>query len=445
MSSRYLHRVKPHVVAAGTVKTLIVGIADSNGSNGDSGGWGYQCGLQEAAHGELGYDYVGSNLFGADAGGDDAVVDCILQASVTSGWETSDDLTTLGVVTNVIAAGDSNGPGVGLEDGVSAPAGFNNPAIVRSTLQNDWPSWFVPDAWDMCLRYGWTSFGSTGDGALEVALRWNGSSNDPTTHATERGDSGDAVVTMGSLDAPAGTIVAGTGTNTATDRIIFAGRPASKGPSLHNFVFLENKSATKGLHITHLHSVGGETAAGAVSDIQSQDDEYLQNWMGAALLPQASQDKHVIFRVVLGGNDWVDAGTNEAVFKANMQTLIDEIDSLASGAGLSDSEYVILLVGYHPRTASADFGYRIAQYELAGENHNVAFYDPAEYYTIAEMPAWWDGGTDNAHLTDEGYNDLSKTELTTIAAVSGMGGFGPSRSRSRSKSRASASSDYLRG
>lgn len=423
MASRNLHLVKPFVVAALAGSKLgMCGLGDSNITNGDAGGHGYQVGFQHGGHGALGYTYVAGNIFGADGSGDDAVVDAILSVSVVAGWELSGTLTTLGDISDFAAAGDSNGPAVGLEDGTSAPAGFINPTMVRSSLQDDWPTWFVPDTWNLAFNYGWVSFGSAGDGALETALRWggnayaDGTSPSVNSHATERDDAGASVLNFAQLEAGTGNIVAGTGTSNPNDRIIFTARPNSKGPTLHNFVVLENLSATEGLQVATMHGVGGDTTTDILADLNANSDEYWNNFMATLLLPQSGQAmKKILFYVVAGGNDWASA-VPEATVESNLQAIITKLRSIASNAGLSPAEYQILLVGYHPRTSSTNFGYRTLLDSLAQSN-GIGYFDPTDHYSLGDMTSWWDGGSDNAHLTDAGYVDFSTTILSAAAAA----------------------------
>lgn len=449
MAHNKLSRVKPFINAALTEKTTIIHIGDSNIGNGDAGFYGYQVGWQEAAHGDLGYGYVGSNTFGGDGSGDDAIGDAIFDVSIVPAWEAGGSLTTIGDLSDINAAGDTNGPCVGLEDGVSAPVGFNNPAMIRSKVQNDWPSWFAPDTWTLRFNYTWAEFPliSTESGQLDVTIRWNGSSLQVNSHDTERASgTGGLVLAKASSAGSNGAITSGTGTDTTLDRIIFAGRPASVGPCAFNHVHLERSDATAGMHIMDMHGVGGDTTGHVLTDLNAQSDAYLTGYMDAALTSQTAQaTKRVVFNVVLGGNDFSGINSvSESVFKANMQSLITRIDAIAALGGLSSSEYVIMLTGYHPRTADDDFGYRAAQSELADENTNVAFYDPAEEYTIGEMTSWWDGGSDNAHLTDAGYKEFANKQLTVVSTASDVGvGTGASKNRSRSRSRATDAGDYI--
>jgi hypothetical protein len=192
-----------------------------------------------------------------------------------------------------------------------------------------------------------------------------------------------------------------------------------------NYIIPEAPSRRAGFHVTQLWTESGGRAVDAAQDLAAASPAHIEKMFERVSTVQDEPEPMLVVQLVVGGNDW-QGGVSSGEFIDAIASIQDRCESAWLASGNAIDGIVFLLVGYHPRLSSADFGHRTALREYALNHERVAFYDPAAEFTIQDMidHGYSDSPLtgDNPHLSDAGYRAFALRQLRVIADAGDLRG-----------------------
>ncbi|MCB9839074.1 MAG: hypothetical protein H6813_07020 [Phycisphaeraceae bacterium] len=394
--------------AARTRRVSHLLLADSNGINADgTGSYGYVKGLQDAAFEDDTYECW---ALGIVSGTFNVSTSRVFSPTVSPPIAIGDPV-VLGFASAYRGLGNLNGQYFSVRNNFTAGPGAT--AGLRSVTGADAPPWFQWESFPLNIHYTTFQDDSEGAGSLGFRLTLSGFPIVVGPTIPTNGAAQDTIIdTM--LSVNAGDLY-----RTDTNRIILQ-TVAVNGEAVWNYIIPEIPTRRTGFHFAQLWVEGGGRASDAAFDLDRANPVHLDKFFERLSTVQDEDEPMLVVEFELGGNDWMTGGTGPQVVADldSMKQLCDQ-HWLANGNALENIVY--LVVGYHPRSLSEDFGFRNDLKAYALSTPRVAFYDPAAEFTLQDMIDFGysdDPVTgDDPHMSDLGYRAFSKRQLEVVEAA----------------------------
>lgn len=398
--SRNLHLLKA-LLAESATRRITFGIAGD--SNITRSGYGYAKGIPFALFDSNSYTNYASGLMNGNFTGS---LDPSWATVTSNGVNISEGDATDEANSGIISAeSEMNGPAWSVADGVTEGDSGNN--LIHSAAWNSQPDWFSDwTGTDFHFHYSFAT-PSVGDEAIQLQIRRG---TIKMTGDAETSTSG--TLTYGLMAGDAGDI-----DNGVSNQRIEVEIKGATGLVAINNICVEYANRTNGIQTTILNQESGGEADDWKTRTAANSTFLAEQIKRIGTIQGESAPIMCVF-IHYGSNEYGGGDANG--YAQDILDAIDDYDTawLANGYAIGDLSYCI--TGSPPRT-DPDFAFRTKQVELAASYPSrISTYQPTDTWpTVSDFTAaWYDGGSESAHLVAAGYLAVAEDMVSRVVSAS---------------------------